>query len=112
RGIDYRRLRPLAVAYEPVFYLESPDLKRSQVTMKRAIDIVGASIGLVLTAPLFALIALLIKLSDKGPVLFKQTRVGRDGTHFTVYKFRTMVVDAETKLRSLSDDNERKGPLF
>ena len=57
-------------------------------------------------------IAALIKLNDRGPVLFKQTRVGTDGNLFKVYKFRTMVVDAEARLAALAASNERTGPLF
>ena len=57
-------------------------------------------------------IAALIKLNDRGPVLFKQTRVGTDGNLFKVYKFRTMVVDAEARLAALVASNERSGPLF
>jgi lipopolysaccharide/colanic/teichoic acid biosynthesis glycosyltransferase len=57
-------------------------------------------------------IALMIKLSDKGPVFFKQVRVGLNGEEFKVLKFRTMVVDAEAKLLELQQTNERSGPLF
>src|SRR4051794_36834632 len=110
RRIDHRRLRALPLAYEPLFYVEPWALPRRQLVLKRAIDVVAASFALVLTAPVMLVIALLIKLSDRGPVLFKQTRVGTDGTHFKVYKFRTMVVDAEARLASLVASNERAGP--
>jgi lipopolysaccharide/colanic/teichoic acid biosynthesis glycosyltransferase len=64
---------------------------------KRAFDLVGAGLGLVLLAPLLALLALLIKAEDGGPVLFKQERVGYRGRRFRIWKFRTMVPDAETR---------------
>ena len=64
---------------------------------KRAFDLVVASLALMLLAPLFALIALAIKLDSPGPVFFRQERVGRHGVPFRIHKFRTMVVDAPTR---------------
>lgn len=64
---------------------------------KRAFDLVVASLALLLLAPLFALIALAIKLDSPGPVFFRQERVGRHGVPFRIHKFRTMVVDAPTR---------------
>jgi lipopolysaccharide/colanic/teichoic acid biosynthesis glycosyltransferase len=66
--------------------------------VRRAIDIVGAAAGLALAAPLLALAACAIKLEDRGPVLFRQMRLGRNAKHFEIAKLRTMTVDAE-KLR-------------
>ena len=66
-----------------------------RLVLKRAVDFAGAAIGLVITAPLMALIALAIKLDSKGPVLYSQERAGRFGDTFKMYKFRTMRVDAE-----------------
>jgi len=80
---------------------------------KRAIDIAGAALGLVLLLPLFAVIALMIKLDDpKGPVIFKQIRIGKDGRPFWMYKFRSMVVNSEEILPQLLDRNDLKGPMF
>ena len=62
---------------------------------KRAFDLVAASIGLVLAGPLAAVIALLIRLSGPGPVVFKQPRIGKDGKEFLFYKFRSMHVDCD-----------------
>jgi exopolysaccharide biosynthesis polyprenyl glycosylphosphotransferase len=112
RGIDFRRLRANPIAYEPLFYLEAPVLARRQIALKRLIDVVFGVLGLILASPLFVLIWLLVKLEDRGPVFFKQVRIGRHGRPFTVYKFRTMVVDAEARLKELQEDNERRGPLF
>ncbi len=112
RGIDYRRLRALPLAHEPLFYVEPIGLRRSQLAIKRGIDIVGASIAILLLSPLLLLIALAVKLNDRGPVFFKQVRVGRNGKLFRCIKFRTMVVNAEAKLAELEQANERTGPLF
>ena len=65
--------------------------------MNRALDILSAGFGLALTSPLVAASALAVKLEDGGPILFRQTRVGRDGVDFELLKLRTMVVDAESK---------------
>ena len=112
RGTDYRRLRAAPIAYEPLFYIEQPVLTRTQIIAKRVIDVAGASVALLVSFPAFVAIALCIKLQDRGPVLFRQVRVGRDGRTFKVLKFRTMVVDAEAKLAALAAKNERNGPLF
>jgi len=64
--------------------------------MRRLFDVVGAALLLLLAAPLLAVAALAIKLEDRGPVLYRQTRVGRDGADFELLKLRTMVVGAET----------------
>ncbi len=68
--------------------------------------------GLALVAPLFVVIMLAIKLSDHGPVFFRQVRVGKDGHSFAVWKFRTMVVDAEQRKAELAAHNEADGALF
>ncbi|MBV7390637.1 sugar transferase [Enterococcus alishanensis] len=80
---------------------------------KRSMDIVGASIGLVLLSPLFIIIALLITHEDaKGSIFFVQKRVGKDGKVFWMYKFRSMCVDAESQLTALLDQNEIAGKMF
>jgi lipopolysaccharide/colanic/teichoic acid biosynthesis glycosyltransferase len=63
--------------------------------VKRAIDLVGASLGLLVTSPALAAAAIAVKLDDRGPVLYRQSRVGRDGAEFDLLKLRTMVVGAE-----------------
>jgi lipopolysaccharide/colanic/teichoic acid biosynthesis glycosyltransferase len=79
---------------------------------KRVLDITTAALLLVLTAPVMAVAALAIKAHDRGPVLFRQVRIGRDGEPFTLLKLRTMEVDAEARLAELRHRNERNGPLF
>jgi exopolysaccharide biosynthesis polyprenyl glycosylphosphotransferase len=112
QGIDFRRLRALPLAYEPMFYIEAAELTPGQVAIKRLIDIVGSAAGLVLLSPLFLAIWIAIKIDDRGPLFFSQTRVGRNGREFNCLKFRTMVPDAETRLQELEAANQRSGPLF
>lgn len=81
--------------------------------VKRSFDIVFSAAVLVCFCWLFALIAILIKIDDpKGPIFFKQTRVGKNGKTFQMLKFRSMCVDAETKLAELKELNEKTGPVF
>ena len=80
---------------------------------KRAFDIVFSAAVLIVFCWLFAIIAILIKLDDpKGPVFFKQERVGKDGKTFQMLKFRSMCVDAEDRLAELKELNEKTGPVF
>jgi lipopolysaccharide/colanic/teichoic acid biosynthesis glycosyltransferase len=79
---------------------------------KRAMDIAGASVGLVMLSPLMLIVALLIKLTSRGPIIFSQQRSGLAGKPFTLYKFRTMAVDAEQRKQELMDQNEQDGPAF
>ena len=90
----------------------SPAWSGWQVTAKRALDIVLAVIGLVLSLPVMALVALAIRLDSPGPIIFRQTRCGKDGRTFTFLKFRSMVADAEARLDQLADQNEAEGPIF
>lgn len=81
--------------------------------LKRAVDIIFSAVALVLLAPFFLLIAIAIRLESKGPAIFSQTRVGRDGRHFRFYKFRSMYVDAEKRKAAILKDNESKdGVIF
>ncbi|QYF85486.1 sugar transferase [Brevibacterium sp. PAMC21349] len=81
--------------------------------MKRSIDIIGSLIGLMILSPIILLIAILIKIEDpKGPIFFKQVRVGKDETEFQMYKFRSMVSDAEERLKDLLALNEVSGAMF
>lgn len=79
---------------------------------RRAFDIAVSAALLVLLSPLFLLIALLIKLTSRGPVLFRQQRAGLGGRPFTFYKFRSMQVGADLRKAELSDANEQDGPVF
>jgi exopolysaccharide biosynthesis polyprenyl glycosylphosphotransferase len=88
------------------------DLTRSSAALKRAFDVLGASLGLLAIAPLLIAVAILIKLDTRGPVFFRQLRVGRHGRRFYMVKFRTMVPDADAMKDSLRDRNEAKEGLF
>jgi exopolysaccharide biosynthesis polyprenyl glycosylphosphotransferase len=96
----------------PLLGVREPPLRDWQRVAKRLMDVVLAGLGLVISAPLLALIALAIKLDSPGPVIFRQTRVGRGGVPFTCFKFRSMFVDAESRLPLLRQQNEATGPLF
>jgi exopolysaccharide biosynthesis polyprenyl glycosylphosphotransferase len=84
-------------------------LSRTERVVKRAIDIVGATVLLAVTAPAAAVIAVAIRVTSPGPVLFRQQRIGRDGCQFTMWKFRTMVSDAEARKQDLRALNEAHG---
>ncbi len=85
------------------------DLSRSARIIKRGMDLIGASVGLAVAAPLIALVAVLIKLDSRGPVLFRQVRTGREGVRFQILKFRTMVDGADSQKGQLSSLNEAVG---
>lgn len=87
--------------------------KTHYLFMKRVLDIVGAAVGLLFLLPLFVVVSLLIKLEDRqGPVFFKQIRIGRNGQSFGMYKFRSMVTNAEAMLDQLLEQNETTGAMF
>jgi exopolysaccharide biosynthesis polyprenyl glycosylphosphotransferase len=88
------------------------DLTRSSAATKRAFDLLGASLGLLAISPLLAVFAVAIKLEDRGPVFFRQLRVGRHGERFQMLKFRTMVPNADALKDSLRDRNEAQEGLF
>src|SRR5262249_57597904 len=95
------------------FYGVSPVLTRQgALATKRAIDVVGASVLLILTLPLLLVVALLIRISSRGPVIFRQVRSGFHGRAFQMYKLRTMVADAEQRRGDLLHLNEMDGPVF
>jgi exopolysaccharide biosynthesis polyprenyl glycosylphosphotransferase len=83
-----------------------------QLALKRAFDIVASSVALVLLSPLLLVVAILVKVTSKGPIFFKQERVGLYGRHFHMLKFRSMVVNAEELKASLMKLNEQTGPVF
>lgn len=86
--------------------------KRIQFFIKRIMDIVLSLIGIVILLPVFTILAIWIKMDSKGPAVFKQIRVGKDGKDFTIYKFRTMVVDAEKKRELEIDPSDLKNFVF
>ena len=87
-------------------------LESLRLVVKRAVDIVGAFVGLLLLSPVMLVIGLSIRLDSPGPVLFRQLRRGYQGRLFWVLKFRTMTIDAEQKLRDLENSNESAGGVL
>ena len=83
-----------------------------RMLIKRVIDIIGGIVGLVITGIFYPFVALAIKLNSKGPVLFSQIRIGRNGRRFKIYKFRSMYIDAEERKKELEDQNEIQGLMF
>ena len=103
-------IRP--VAGLPLLHVDHPELAGTRQAVKSVFDKTCAAVALLVLAPVFAVIAISIRLADHGPVLFRQTRIGKNGQGFTVYKFRTMVPDAEQRKSDLATFNEATGVLF
>src|SRR5690606_9546571 len=76
------------------------------------LDLFGSTVGLVLLSPVLLVLAVLVKVDSKGPVLFRQERIGYSGHPFAMYKFRSMVDDAEEQLPGLLDQSDGNGLLF
>lgn len=84
----------------------------SYYATKRLIDFIGALIGIISLSPVIIITMVAIKLDSPGPIFFSQKRIGRNGQKFNMYKFRSMVSNAEEVLESLKDKNEMSGPMF
>jgi exopolysaccharide biosynthesis polyprenyl glycosylphosphotransferase len=112
RGHARPALRLSQVADLPVLEYNTGDVSRSTAALKRGFDVVVAGAMLLALAPVIAAVALAIKLGDRGPVLFRQLRAGRNGKPFTIIKFRSMDVDAEARLRHLVDLDALPAPIF
>lgn len=79
---------------------------------KRALDVIASFLGLVILSPILLIVAILIKLESKGPAIFAQSRIGLNGKEFKMYKFRSMVQNAEELKEKLAKQNEMSGPMF
>ena len=95
-----------------LLHVDHPQLAGARLVLKGLFDRCAAALILILLAPLFAVLSAAIRLSDRGPALFSQVRVGKDGRMFRIYKFRTMVVDAEQRRMHLLVSNDTDGVLF
>lgn len=91
---------------------DSKKLERIYEFFKRFIDIIGSIFGLIILFPLMIIVGILIKFESKGPILFSQERVGLNGKKFKIYKFRSMVEEAEECKEQLLEQNEMNGPMF
>jgi exopolysaccharide biosynthesis polyprenyl glycosylphosphotransferase len=110
--VSSERLKVRPVAGLPLVHLEAPRTLHASHWAKRAFDIVGSLAILVLSAPITLGTAIAVKFHDGGPVLFRQTRIGRDGRPFSCLKFRSMVVNAEQLRSDLMVNHERSAVLF
>jgi exopolysaccharide biosynthesis polyprenyl glycosylphosphotransferase len=97
---------------DPVLMVHTGPPDSPRLAIKRLIDLAGATAGLVVLAPVFLIVAILIKLDSNGPVLFAQERVGYQRRRFRALKFRSMIVEAESMQASLESLNEATGPVF
>jgi exopolysaccharide biosynthesis polyprenyl glycosylphosphotransferase len=95
-----------------LLHVDHPELAGFRLVIKDLFDRCVAAAALVMLAPVLAVVAVAIKLHDGGPALFKQVRIGKNGHEFRIYKFRTMVVDAENKRAELLPSNDSDGVLF
>ncbi|MEI2279468.1 sugar transferase [Paenarthrobacter ilicis] len=96
----------------PLMHVDIPHYSGGKHTLKRLMDMAVAATALALLAPLLLALAVIVRSDSPGPVLFRQERIGRRGTTFTMLKFRSMVVDAESHLENLAQQNEGAGVLF
>lgn len=107
------RLHTRPVAGLPLVHIETPQYSVTQRVLKRAFDIVGAGVLVVLLTPVFAALAVLVRASGPGPILYRQERVGQGGSRFGMLKFRSMVDGADSRLQQLLSEQGRDGtPLF
>jgi exopolysaccharide biosynthesis polyprenyl glycosylphosphotransferase len=111
-ALDWARASLDALGGQPVLTISSAPPDSVLLVAKRLIDVAGAAVGLALLAPLFAAVAAAIKLDSRGPVFFAQTRVGLNRRRFRMFKFRTMVTDAEAHQAALEHMNQADGPVF
>ncbi len=115
RGFEHRRLRTQPLAREPFYCLEpTPSFSAWQLAVKRTLDVVVAGLGLLVISPLLAVMAVAVKLGDRGSVLYMQTRIGRRGLPFRVVKFRTMIPNAHEQVDAIAavSNGYHDGPLF
>lgn len=105
------RIHTRPVAGLPLIHVETPRYEGSKRFAKRTFDILASGILVVLSSPLLLAIAILVRLSTPGPVLFRQERIGYNGSHFNMLKFRSMVVDAEARLKALELQERDEGNM-
>lgn len=96
----------------PVITYEENYIDDMHLFVKRTMDIIGSLVGLLITGIVFPFVAIAIKLDSPGPITFAQTRIGKNGRRFKVYKFRSMYVDAEERKKELMAKNQVKGLMF
>lgn len=100
------------IAGVPLMTVTAVTLSPRQLRTKRAFDLLIAGLGVLVGLPIWLLLMLAIVVDSRGPVFYRQMRVGKDGAEFGMYKFRSMYRDADARLKELEADNEASGPLF
>ena len=110
--VSSERLKVRPVAGLPLVHLEAPRTLHASHWAKRVFDIVGSAGAILLISPVLVATSIWVKLHDGGPVLFRQTRIGRDGRPFGCLKFRSMVTDAEQLRLELETNHERSAVMF
>ncbi|AXA97831.1 polyprenyl glycosylphosphotransferase [Microbacterium sp. PM5] len=103
------RLHTRPVAGLPLIHVETPRFSKGQLFLKRSVDVTASAVGVLLLSPVLALLAMSIRLSSEGPILFRQVRIGRGGREFTMLKFRSMVTNAEELLERLQRQRVEQG---
>ncbi|TXK16047.1 sugar transferase [Microbacterium wangchenii] len=103
------RLHTRPVAGLPLIHVETPRFSKGQLFLKRSVDLAGSLLGVVLLSPLLLFLAVTVRLTSEGPILFRQTRIGLRGREITMFKFRSMVVNAEDLLKHLEKQNRDAG---
>ncbi|MGG5460737.1 sugar transferase [Clostridium sp. B9] len=93
-------------------FLDTKDNKYIYLFIKRIMDIIASFLGLIILSPIFLIVSIAIKMDSKGPIFFAQKRIGLRGKPFYMYKFRSMVVNAEEIKEKLKEQNEMSGPMF
>jgi exopolysaccharide biosynthesis polyprenyl glycosylphosphotransferase len=111
-GMSAQRMEIAPVNHEALLHVSPEDRPAFESMLKRSIDLLASIITIALALPLLIVLALAVKFSSPGPVLYRQVRVGLDGRLFTMFKFRTMSADADSRLDDLQEKNQRSGPLF
>ncbi len=110
--LKFARWKEESIVNLPLITFRTVPDKVGQLLFKRMIDIAVSTIALIIISPVYLLVALLIKMTSPGPVYFIQERLGLQGRKFKLYKFRTMMVNAEHQLKDLLEKNEMQGPVF
>jgi exopolysaccharide biosynthesis polyprenyl glycosylphosphotransferase len=106
------RLSVRPAAGLPLLHLDEAALSRSQRASKRSLDIIGSILAILLFSPFMLLTALAVGLTSRGPVIYKQIRVGRAGQTFTLFKFRTMHIESDVLIDELRQENNITEPMF